>query len=106
MKMKEAMALIKKSEKEKSEKEKKKAKELQGFMVHFEKKEGHILASGYFPDKHAGEKLIKTEDEAWELASRFAKATSPNEYVNIYVVDNQWRPVGHYTTKGIRTPNL
>jgi len=100
MKMKDAMALIKKSEKSISEAKKK--KEPQGFMVHFEKKEGHTLASGYFPDKHAGEKLIKTEDEAWELAGKFAKATDSCEYINIYVVNNNWRPVDHYQTKAIR----
>ena len=103
MKMKEAMALIKKSEKEISAKAKK--KELQGFMVHFEKVEGHILSAGYFPDKHAGEKLIKTEDEAWEMASRFAKATDYKEYINIYVVNNNWRPVAYYATKAIRHEN-
>jgi hypothetical protein len=96
MKMKEAMALIKKSEKVKPEKPKK-----NGFMVHFEKVDGRTLAAGYFPDGHT-EKLIKTEEEAWILAHRFAKATDSKEYINIYVVNGNWRPVAHYTTKAIR----
>ena len=43
-----------------------------GYMVHFEWKEGNILRSDHFPDKHAGEKLINIEAEAWFLASKFA----------------------------------
>lgn len=85
MKMKEAMAIIDAKEK--------------GFMVHFEKVEGGILGSDYFPDKNTGEDLIKTEGEAWELARRFANATSPKEYVNIYVVDNKFYPVSGYERK-------
>ena len=37
-------------------------KENQGYMVHFEEKKGIMLHSDYFPDKHAGEDLIKTEE--------------------------------------------
>jgi len=38
-----------------------------GFMVDFEHRTNGMLISGHFPDKHAGEPLIKTEEEAWEL---------------------------------------
>ena len=38
-----------------------------GYMVSFERKEGSILASDHFPDKHRGEPLIPTEEEAWRL---------------------------------------
>jgi len=66
-----------------------------GFMVSFEKREGGILSSDHFPDKLAGEELIPTLDEAWELAERFAKATD-DTYVNIYVVDKNFAPVVNY----------
>ena len=96
--MKEAKAIITNGLKEKVKKEK------MGFRVHFEKKEGHILASGYFPDK--GEPLIKTEDKAWELAHKFAKATSEKEYVNIYVINGvNFVPVGGYASKAFRKYN-
>jgi hypothetical protein len=72
-----------------------------GFMVSFEKKEGHILASHHFPDKHTGEPLIRTEEEAWNLAKRFATSTD-DSYVNIYVTDSEWRPVKGYYEKTIR----
>ena len=85
MKMQDALDIIEKKEK--------------GFMVHFEKREGHLLKSDYFPDKHAGEELISTEDEAWELAVKFAKSTSPAEIINIYVIDNNFNPVKDYTLK-------
>ena len=58
-----------------------------GYMVSFEVSGGGVLRSDHFPDKHAGEPLIETEGEAWELAEKFAKSTG-NEVVNIYVIDN------------------
>lgn len=74
-----------------------------GFMVNFEKisndGEGSIMKSDYFPDRHADENLIKTEEEAWELARRFADAVNPKEYVNIYVIDQTFSPVKGYTNK-------
>jgi hypothetical protein len=100
MKLKEAMALIKSAEKKKPVK-----KEIKGFMVGFEKREDGMLCSGNFPDKYAGEKLIKTEEEAWELAKRFAKATDENEYINICVKDSHFRPVAGYYEKTIRRYN-
>lgn len=91
MKMKDAMAIIDIAE--------------SGFMVTFEKVEGEsggILASDHFPDKHAGEPLIKTEHEAWELANRFARATHPDKIVNIYVIEQDFVPVKGYAGKIIR----
>ena len=66
-----------------------------GYMVHFELVEGSVLKSDHFPDKHAGEKLIESEESAWELADKFARATG-SDYINIYVVDERWRPVAGY----------
>jgi hypothetical protein len=66
-----------------------------GFMVSFEKTGGGMLAAGYFPDKHAGETLIATEEEAWELARKFSAKTY-GSYVNIYVVDSTFSPVKNY----------
>jgi hypothetical protein len=70
-----------------------------GYMVSFEKHEDGILASDHFPDLHAGEPLIPNEQTAWELARRFAKATDPDIYVNIYVIDDEFSPVRGYDEK-------
>ncbi len=72
-----------------------------GFMISFELREGRLLKSDYFPDKHAGELLIKTEEEAWELAERFADATDES-YVNIYVIDHTFSPVTRYSEKVLK----
>lgn len=72
-------------------------KEKQGYMVSFEIKEGVLLKSDHFPDKHAGELLIPTEAEAWDLAKRFAKA-HPNTH-NVYVIDGSFSPVKEYDSK-------
>lgn len=69
-----------------------------GFMVSFEWKNGCVLVSDHFPDKHAGEKLIETEEEAWELARRFA-AQTVGKCVNIYVTKQDFTPVEGYRTK-------
>jgi len=69
-----------------------------GFRVSFEKKEGCILRSGYFPEGEGP--LIPTEDDAWILAIAFAKKTT-GKYVNIYVVDHNYRPVPDYKNQAI-----
>lgn len=63
-----------------------------GYMVLFDVKEGIMLRSDYFPEKHAGESLIETVEEACDLAEKFAKATD-GKVVNIYVVDNTFSPI-------------
>lgn len=97
MKYQDAMEIIRKNEK----RPRLSKKPNEGFMVSFEKRMGGVLASHHFPDKHGGEPLIKTEEEAWRLANRFASATG-NDIVNIYVVDSQWSPVKDYNLKRIR----
>jgi len=72
-----------------------------GFMVAFEKIDGYILRSDHFPDKHAGESLIPTEEEAWELAGRFADKTK-NSCVNFYVIKHDFTPVEGYKNRKIR----
>jgi hypothetical protein len=67
-------------------------------MVNFEHKSGVILTSDYFPEK--GEKLIKTEEEAWDLAKDFATKTR-GKCVNIYVVDKRGVPVAGYKERFI-----
>ncbi len=57
-----------------------------GFMVSFEWVKGSILGSDYFPEKYANEELIKTKEEAWVLACRFAEKTF-NRAVNVRVID-------------------
>lgn len=73
-----------------------------GFMVSFEIREGGVLRSDYFPDKHSGEQLIETEEEAWELARKFASSTNKT-YVNIYVIDHTFSPVRGYENKKIKS---
>lgn len=96
MKMSEAMKMIKAAERLSL----KKKNQPKGFMVGFEKMDGCMFHSNYFPDKHAGEKLIKTENEAWKLAERFSKAMG-ERYVNIYVKDHDFRPVAGYEKRMI-----
>jgi len=81
MKMKDAMDII-------NEKSK-------GYMVSFEKIERTMLRSDHFPDKHSGEPLIDSERKAWALAHKFASKTY-GKCVNIYVVDDNFRPVACY----------
>ncbi len=50
-------------------------KEGQGYMVHYEERRKNILASGYFPDKHAGEPLIADYRDALNIAQLFAACT-------------------------------
>ena len=87
MKMYEALDLINK-------------KEVSGYMVSFEKVDGVMLRSDHFPDKHAGEDLIPTEDEAWELARKLA-SKKKGIFVNFYVIDSDFVPVKGYEGKKI-----
>ena len=64
-----------------------------GFMVSFEEYDGRGLRGNHFPDKHAGESLIPTEEEAWALAKLFAD-NCPKRYVNIHVIDCKFSSVG------------
>lgn len=57
-----------------------------------------MLASDYFPDKHAGEALIASEDEAWDLATKFAARTK-GRCVNIYVIKANFSPVDGYRAR-------
>ena len=93
MKTKDALDIIKKIETKPKFKSNKK-----GFMISFEVIEGHTLRSDHFPDKHANQKLISTEEEAWNLGKRFASATD-NTIVNIYVIDESFNPVKDYSFK-------
>ena len=72
-----------------------------GFMVEFEWVKSGILHSDHFPDKHVGEKLIETEEEAWELARKFASKTK-GKCVNIYVIKNNFTPVEKYKLRLIK----
>ena len=97
MKYKEAIDIIRKNEKNPRFSKTPDA----GFMISFEKRSGGLLESQYFPEKHDNEPLIKTEEEAWRLAKRFAAATNES-IVNIYVVDSEFSPVQGYDRKTIR----
>jgi hypothetical protein len=71
-----------------------------GFMVQFEWCGDGFLRGDYFPDYHAGEKLIETEAEAWELAEKFANATK-GKTCNIYVLKENFSPVEDYKEREI-----
>ena len=66
-----------------------------GFMVSFEWCSDGFLRSDHFPDTRDGEKLIDSEHEAWELAERFARVTK-GRACNLYVVDDNFKPVYNY----------
>ncbi len=71
-----------------------------GFRVSFERVEGTILRSDYFPDKE--EKPIKNEEIAWDLAEEFADATF-GECINIRVIDSTtYIPVEGYKKRMIK----
>jgi hypothetical protein len=72
-----------------------------GYMVHFEWCGDGFLRADYFPDKHAGERLIASEVEAWVYADRFALAMK-GEVCNLYVVDHNWKPVNGYKEREIK----
>ena len=76
-------------------------KEPKGFMVDFEHRTNGMLISGHFPDKHSGKSLIETEEKAWELARKFAEIL-PQNYVNIYVIKEDFCPVEGYEEKILR----
>ncbi len=71
-----------------------------GYMVSFEHVDGGMLQSDHFPDKHAGETLIETEEEAWAMAKKFA-STTVGKCVNVYVVGANFVPVRGYALRKI-----
>jgi len=71
-----------------------------GFMVHFNRIEGNCLTGDHFPDGRAGEDLIETEEEAWDLANKFAASTK-GKCVDIYVIRPNYTPVKDYKSRGI-----
>lgn len=75
--------------------------ESKGFMVCFEWAAEGLLKSDYFPDKHAGESLIETEDEAWRMAVKFAEQTK-GRAVNLCVTDHNFNRVDGYKEKLIK----
>ena len=72
-----------------------------GYMVTFEWIENGRLRSDHFPDKHAGEPLIETLREAWDLCKTFAAKTKGST-CNLYVVDANFAPVNGYKDKEIK----
>jgi hypothetical protein len=67
-----------------------------GFYVTFEIIDGAVLTSDHFPENT--EELIPTEEEAWDLAQKFASKTQ-RKCVNIYVLDQDFRPVISYSSR-------
>ena len=75
----------------------------QGFMVSFEMSDGSLLSSGHFPDRHAGEGLIKDKETAEKMADMFASVTKDRGYVNIYVIDHNFCPAYSYGKINMRS---
>jgi hypothetical protein len=72
----------------------------QGFMVSFEWCGDGFLRSDHFPEKHDGEALIPTEEAAWILARKFAKAMK-GKVCHLYVIDSNFSPVKDYKKRYI-----
>lgn len=65
-----------------------------GYRVHFERRNGGMLESDYFPERD--EPAIVDLEDAWKLAAQWAKV-DPQVYVNIYVINGfDWCPVPNY----------
>lgn len=72
-----------------------------GFMVSFWHYDGRFVTSDHFPDVRAGEAPIATEEEAWELAKKFAEKTT-GRCIQIHVIRRKdFKPVPGYSTKMI-----
>lgn len=69
-----------------------------GYAVHFEWIKDAILEGDYFPNIRAGELPIQDEEEAWELAYKFAVATQ-GKTCNVYVIKEDFTPVQYYKTR-------
>jgi hypothetical protein len=69
-----------------------------GYYVRFERADKGMLYTEYFPEKY--EDPIRSEEEAWALAARFAAATR-GRCINIFVVDTKWYPVPGYRERTI-----
>ncbi len=63
-----------------------------GYMVSFQRIEGRMLVGDYFPNKHAGENLISTREQAWEYCQAFAKATV-GLTCDLYVIGSNFSPL-------------
>jgi hypothetical protein len=92
MKMTDAMDVISTPEK--------KQYNTKGYMVYFEE----IMPTTYFrpdhfPEKNEGEELIPTPEAAWALARRFVERGQNSNIVNVYVMDDDFKPVSDYEAK-------
>jgi hypothetical protein len=67
-----------------------------GYRVRFNWIDRNNFDQDYFPEKD--EPLIDTEQEAWELAKKFADKTV-SQCANIYVVTGDFIPVTGYDIK-------
>lgn len=74
-----------------------------GFMVRFDMHVGGLYYGHYFPDKHLGEELISTEEQAWHVAKLFAAATDES-YGDIYVIKGEdFTPVKDYAKRKLKS---
>ena len=68
-----------------------------GFRIHFERREGGMLCSDFFPDRD--EPAIVELEDAWKLAREFA-AVDPSKFVNVYVIQAwDYAPVAGYLSR-------
>lgn len=72
-----------------------------GYRIHFEKRDGGLLMSDYFPE--SDEPPIADIDDAWNVAEQWA-AVDPERFVNVYVVHAlDWTPVHDYGQRRLNT---
>jgi len=79
------------------------AKKRKGFRVRFQKMVNSELITDHVPGEEA--KPLDSDVVAWRLAWKLAEATktqtpdiSDGEIVNVYVVDDEGRPINYYAT--------
>jgi len=72
-----------------------------GFVVSFEIRKRGLLEGDHFPDVRRGEGPIASEEEAWQLADKFAANYA--QAVNIHVCESHhFVPVPGYQKRQIR----
>lgn len=74
-----------------------------GFRVHFQMIENDEIQTDFVPNK--AEKHLDSDVVAWRLAWKLAQSSTADErqrfrgdFINIFVVDEDVRPIKHYAT--------
>lgn len=68
-----------------------------GYRVHFDEPAWFGFCNDYFPN--FDEEPFDDESIAWLMAEKFAEKTLARGFKNIYVVDENYKPVKNYQNK-------